>query len=893
MIWHSSSVEEIVEYYNSSIENGLNSKQVSEYKKKYGKNVIYPVERKSLGKCFLTKLASPTFLFGAIATLFYIVVDIITIFMKTELTDAFKNVPFRVPAVILFVLLVFELVVAFLETRVNKAIARTAKNLDCEVEVLDNGIKKKIKAKKLVPGDIIFLQEGDYIPADARLIESENLRCDESVLTGNVATVEKTHVANCTDIDDLSKRKNMIYAGCYIAFGSCKAIVTDTGAYTEQGKKLTYLMREENVVIPIQAKVKKVIAWVDSAMLVLAGIFFVLGIFMGRTTYNYREFVLDAALLFAVTIPCTYSLLVAFDVVLGLRRARRKKCDVKRISKLESICAANVIICDKTGTLTQNKMKAEKVYLNDKVYEVDNFAPDEVASMLKLAALTCDGNVDIDDFGREKHYGDIVETSILSAALKILKVEKEAIDNEYPRMSEIPFDSERKLKTVICLIEGKPYAIVKGTATTIIEKCNGVDKEVLSEKITDFSKQAYRVIGIAYKQLDELPSLPSADVIENDLTFSGLIAIANLPRFDAIAELENCKNAGIKTIMLTGDVIETAESAAKKLNLLDKDSICITGEDFEKMSDEEFDEKYQNILVYSNITAEQRVRIVEKWQEAGNTVIITGDSVGDTLALQKADVACGMGLTGTDFAKSASDMVIKNDSYTAIVKGIKEIKSSYLNVINSLKQMLTTGFALAITMILGVLFYRNAVLPPMNLIMAGLFFNIISIYIIGFEPANRKVLKRQIIKNDEILGHGFALDVVAGIVGIVFVSMLAYYFGQFHDSGNITKFGTEYCFVVYVFSVLYMSYSNRTENGFYTIDPFKNPLLLFSIVASICVLLIMTMIPFVVEFFTPRNFAVKFTPLQIDQILKCALLALLAPAINELYKLLKKKYIKI
>ncbi len=583
MIWHSSSVEEIVEYYNSSIENGLNSKQVSEYKKKYGKNVIYPVERKSLGKCFLTKLASPTFLFGAIAALFYIVVDIITIFMKTELTDAFKNVPFRVPAVILFVLLVFELVVAFLETRVNKAIARTAKNLDCEVEVLDNGIKKKIKAKKLVPGDIIFLQEGDYIPADARLIESENLRCDESVLTGNVATVEKTHVANCTDIDDLSKRKNMIYAGCYIAFGSCKAIVTDTGAYTEQGKKLTYLMREENVVIPIQAKVKKVIAWVDSAMLVLAGIFFVLGIFMGRTTYNYREFVLDAALLFAVTIPCTYSLLVAFDVVLGLRRARRKKCDVKRISKLESICAANVIICDKTGTLTQNKMKAEKVYLNDKVYEVDNFAPDEVASMLKLAALTCDGNVDIDDFGREKHYGDIVETSILSAALKILKVEKEAIDNEYPRMSEIPFDSERKLKTVICLIEGKPYAIVKGTATTIIEKCNGVDKEVLSEKITDFSKQAYRVIGIAYKQLDELPSLPSADVIENDLTFSGLIAIANLPRFDAIAELENCKNAGIKTIMLTGDVIETAESAAKKLNLLDKDSICITGEDFEKM----------------------------------------------------------------------------------------------------------------------------------------------------------------------------------------------------------------------------------------------------------------------------------------------------------------------
>ena len=886
MIWHSSSVEEIVEYYNSNTENGLNSKQVAEYKKKYGKNVINPVENKSLGKCFLAKLATPTFLFGALAALFYIVVDIITFFMNNDLTKTF-NIPFRVPAVIIFVLLVFEFVVAFLETRVNKSIARAAKNLDCEVEVLDNGIKKKIKAKKIVPGDIIFLKEGDYIPADARLIESESLRCDESLLTGTVATVEKSHLAQCSDIEELSKRKNMIYAGCYIAFGSCKAIVTDTGSYTEKGKKLTYLMREENVVVPIQAKVKKAIAWANSAMLALAVIFFVLGIFMGRTTYNYREFVLDAVLLFAVTIPCTYSLLVAFDVVLGLRRARRKKCVVKRISKLESICASNVIICDKTGTLTQNKMKAEKVYINNKVYEVDNFAPDEVASMLKLAALTCDGDVAIDDFGREEHYGDIVETSILSAALKILKTKKAAIDNEYPRMSEIPFDSERKLKTVICLIEGKPYAIVKGTATTIIEKCNGVDKEKLAEKIKDFSKQAYRVIGIAYKQLDELPSLPSAELIENDLTFSGLIAIANLPRFDAIAELENCKKAGIKTIMLTGDVIETAYAAANKLNLLDKDSICITGEDFEKMSDEEFDEKYQNILVYSNISAEQRVRIVEKWQSKGNSVIITGDSVADALALQKADIGCGMGLSGTDFAKSASDMVIKNDSYTAIVNGIKEIKSSYLNVINSFKQMLTTGFALAITMILGVLFYKNAVMPPMNLIMAGLFFNTISIYALGFEPANKKVLKRQINKNDEILGHGFSLDVAVGVIGIVLVSLLAYYFG------NIFKFGTEYCFTVYVFSVLFMSYSNRTEKGFYTVDPFKNPLLLFSIAACVCVLLIMTMIPFVVEFFTPRNFAVKFTPLQFDQIIKCALLALVAPAINEAYKLLKKRFIKM
>ncbi len=886
MIWHSSSVEEIVEYYNSNTENGLNSKQVAEYKKKYGKNVINPVENKSLGKCFLAKLATPTFLFGALAALFYIVVDIITFFMNNDLTKTF-NIPFRVPAVIIFVLLVFEFVVAFLETRVNKSIARAAKNLDCEVEVLDNGIKKKIKAKKIVPGDIIFLKEGDYIPADARLIESESLRCDESLLTGTVATVEKSHLAQCSDIEELSKRKNMIYAGCYIAFGSCKAIVTDTGSYTEKGKKLTYLMREENVVVPIQAKVKKAIAWANSAMLALAVIFFVLGIFMGRTTYNYREFVLDAVLLFAVTIPCTYSLLVAFDVVLGLRRARRKKCVVKRISKLESICASNVIICDKTGTLTQNKMKAEKVYINNIVYEVDNFAPDEVASMLKLAALTCDGDVAIDDFGREEHYGDIVETSILSAALKILKTKKAAIDNEYPRMSEIPFDSERKLKTVICLIEGKPYAIVKGTATTIIEKCNGVDKEKLAEKIKDFSKQAYRVIGIAYKQLDELPSLPSAELIENDLTFSGLIAIANLPRFDAIAELENCKKAGIKTIMLTGDVIETAYAAANKLNLLDKDSICITGEDFEKMSDEEFDEKYQNILVYSNISAEQRVRIVEKWQSKGNSVIITGDSVADALALQKADIGCGMGLSGTDFAKSASDMVIKNDSYTAIVNGIKEIKSSYLNVINSFKQMLTTGFALAITMILGVLFYKNAVMPPMNLIMAGLFFNTISIYALGFEPANKKVLKRQINKNDEILGHGFSLDVAVGVIGIVLVSLLAYYFG------NIFKFGTEYCFTVYVFSVLFMSYSNRTEKGFYTVDPFKNPLLLFSIAACVCVLLIMTMIPFVVEFFTPRNFAVKFTPLQFDQIIKCALLALVAPAINEAYKLLKKRFIKM
>lgn len=886
MIWHSATVEEIIEYFNSDKQNGLSPKQVSDSIRTYGYNETYSIENRSFFKKFLSKLSSSSFIFGAVASLFYIVVDIITFFMNNDLTKTF-SIPFRVPAVIIFVLLVYELVVAFLEVKVNDTIIKRSQGLESDVTVIRNGVKKTVPSKEIVPGDIILLNEGDLIPADARLIESESLRCDEALITGTVATVEKTHVAVCADIESLTQRKNMIYAGCYIAFGSCKAIVTDTGSYTEQGKKLTSLIREDNVIIPIQKKVKKAIALTNSALLILTGIFFVLGIFMGRTTYNYREFVLDTALLFSVTVPCTYSLLIAFDLVLGMRRARRKRCLIKRISKLETMCATNVIICDKTGTLTQNKMKAEKAYINGKTYEIDNFSPDEVAAMLKLAALTCDGDVKIDDFGREDHNGDIVETAILSATFRILKTDKVTIDAEYPRMGEIPLDSVRKLKTVICLIDGKPYAIVKGTASNIIEKCKGIDREELDKKIKDFSNNAYRVIGIAYKSLDELPSNPSPELIETELNFSGLIAVANLPRFEAISELENCKKAGIKTIMLTGDIIETAKSSAEKMNLLDKNSICITGEELEKLSEDEFDKNFENIVVYSNISAQQRIQIVKKWQSIGKTTLITGDSVSDAIALKEADVGCGMGMTGTAFATSASDIVAKDDSYTSIIGGIRELKGTYTNIIKTFKQMFTTSFSLVVIMILGVLFFKDALMPPMLLILAGLFFNTISVYIIGFEPAHKKILNREIHKNDEILGHGFSLDVAVGVIGITLVTLLAFYYGKVYD------FATEYCFATYVFAIMYMSYSNRTEKSFITIDPFKNPFLMFCIVASVVVMMGITMIPFIVEFFNPRNSGITLQPLQIDQIIKCGLLALLAPALNEAYKLLKHKYMKI
>lgn len=868
MIWHSTTINDVIEYLESDSEKGLTEKQAVEKSKQYGLNQVYSTENKSFVKHLKEQLTSSTFIIGMIAALFYLGFDF-----------AFMDKAFRVPCVIMFVLVCYAFIVAFVETMVTKRIIANSQVLDSKVTVIRDGKEKVINAKYIVPGDIILLKEGDYIPADARLIETNNLRCDEALITGNVATVEKNHACVCPDIEEIGKRSNMIFAGCCVAFGDCKAIVADTGSFTERGKRITELLREEEVIVPLQSKVKTTMTVITTAFIVLSVVFFVLGMFIGRTEFDWREFVLISSLMFSATVPCSYSLLVTFNLVMGMRRARRKNCVIKKISELETICTTDVIICDKTGTLTQNKMKAVKAFTADNLYDIDKFSPDEVASLLKIAALTCDGDVEIDDFGREKHMGDTVETAILSAAYKVLKTNKATLDSQYPRMGEIPLDSVRKLKTVICVIEGKPYAIVKGTAGSVIEKCVNIDSEKLKQTVTDLSKQALRVIGIAFKQLSELPSMPSAELIENDLNFCGLIAVANLPRFDAKVELEECTESGIKTIMMTGDNLYNAEASAKKIGLLDENSICVDGAMLENMSDEELNEKLQNITVYADISAEQRLNIVKKWQSAGKTVAITGDSVSDAISLKQADVGCAMGLCGTELAKSASELIISDDSFTSISKGLKEIKGTYVNIKKSLKQFISVNFALVISMILGLLFFRTSVITPILIVFAGLFFNSISSFSIAFEPAHKKILKRQFYKNDSIVGNTFIIDVVIGIVAMVTASLLAYHFG------DKTGYGTEYYFSVFVSASLFLGFSNRSELSFYTVELFKNPFLDFAYVIAGFVLSLMVT-------FKPMAHFLKLNDLEIDQALYCFLIALIVPVINELYKILKKKIIR-
>lgn len=872
MIWHSSSIDDIVKYFSSDISNGLTVKDVAEKNKEYGHNKFYSTECKTVFKCFLSQIRSYTFVIAFIASVFYLLVDIF-----------FRKGAFKIPVIVIALLFIYIFIVSVLEARINRSIMSKSQMYKSTVRVIRNGVNSKIDSVDIVPGDIISLKEGDYIPADARLIYSENLRCDESLLTGAVTPVEKNYTSICSDIEELSKRENMIFSGCYVASGKAKAIVTDIGSYTERGKKLTSLIREEDVIVPIQSRIKKTVALITTAFLLLSACFLVVGEFITQINheniYDWREYIIMASLLFSVTVPCAYSMLISFNLVLGMKRASRHNCYIQKISELETMCTTNVIICDKTGTLTQSRMKAAKVYVNNELHDVDNFAPDEVAALLKLATLTCDGEVKIDDFGREKHIGDPVETAIISAALKTIKTDKVTIDIDSPRMGEIPLDPIRKIKTVICVIEGKPYAIVKGSASNVLEKCTGIDKENIEKNIKELSMQAYRVIAIAYKQLDELPSMPSAELIENELTFSGLIAIANLPRYEAKFELEDCKKSGINTIMITGDILETAKSAAEKLNLLDKNSVCITGQMIDEMSEEEFDEIFENIKVYSEISSEQRLQIVKKWQNKGKTVAITGDSVSDVLAIKEADVGCSMGITGTEFAKSASELLIADDSYTSIVRGIKEIKGTYLNIRKSLKQAITVGFSLIISMIFGALIFGTSTMPALMILLSGLYFNTISIYNLAFEPAHKDILKRTIHKGDDIVGKDFSLAIFINVLSITVVTLLAYFFGKKYGFSN------EYFFVTYVLSALLLSYSNRTERVFITLEPFRCPFYNFTLIVAIATLLIMVM-------FSPAAEFLKLKTLKIDQVLKCLLLALVVPAINELYKFIKQRVIK-
>ena len=560
MIWHSAKLTDVVNELDTDLKTGLTEAEVKGRQAKYGLNQLTEKKKKSFAARFLDQLKD----FMVIVLMIAAAVSLITnIFNGGE--------DWLEPIVIVAIVVVNALLGVLQESKAESAL-EALKNMEAPTaKVLRDGQIHSIKASELVPGDIIILEAGDYIPADARIIESASLRCEESALTGESVPVEKEADGDIEDIAGIGDRFNMVYSGCSISYGRCRAVVTETGMNTEMGKIANMLDSTKDAITPLQIKLAQLGKTLGMLALVICGVIFVIGIATtmlgdGEKLNGILEMFMTSISLAVAAIPEGLPTIVTIVLAIGVQRMVKKNAIIRRLPAVETLGSASVICSDKTGTLTQNRMTMVKLYNGHNIIDLStDEIPSDAGMLLRLGTMCSDGRVEERD-GKQVHIGDPTETGIVAASMKYCGMNKEEIDNAYPRMGEIPFDSDRKLMTTINMIDGKPFAVVKGAPDIIISRCATVNRDAAEKANAEMAKEALRVLGVAIKELDNVPSNPTPEDMENGLTFIGLLGMMDPPRPEAMEAVKLCKSAGIRTVMITGDHVITAAAIAKLNN---------------------------------------------------------------------------------------------------------------------------------------------------------------------------------------------------------------------------------------------------------------------------------------------------------------------------------------
>lgn len=874
MIWHSSTATDIVDELQTDIDNGLQSTKIEEKLKVHGKNQLTEKRKKTFWVRFFEQLKDVM-----------IVILLIAAAISAIVTAVEGENNWLEPLVIVAIVLINAIIGVIQESRAESAL-EALKNLAApSAKVIRDGENITLDSTELVPGDIILLETGDYIPADARLVDSFSLRSDESMLTGESVASEKDAGQLCADIVPIGDRVNMVYSGCSVAYGHAKAVVTETGMNTEMGKIATILKSTDDAITPLQLKLASLGKKLGIIALVICALIFIYGILINL---GFLQMFMTAVSLAVAAIPEGLPAIVTIVLALGVQRMVKKNAIIRRLPAVETLGSASVICSDKTGTLTQNRMTLVKVYTKEKLYDVDEDAPEDVATILRLGTLCCDGDVKIKD-GREVHLGDPTETAIVAAALKVLKTDKNTLDMTYPRMTEIPFDSERKLMTTVCIIEGKPFAIVKGGSDIIIERCTGIDKEKALNANVEMANDALRVLGVAIKPLEEVPSNPTNEELENGLTFVGLVGMIDPPRNEAKLAIKECKRAGIKTIMITGDHVITASAIAKQLEILNEGGISLTGPELSKMSDDELYESIENISVYARVSPEDKIRIVKMWQKKGHVVAMTGDGVNDAPALKAADIGCAMGITGTDVAKGAAAMTLTDDNFATIVSAVKEGRGIYNNIRKAVHFLLSCNLGEIVTVFIGLILFHQSPLTPILLLWTNLVTDSLPALSLGVEPIDPDVMSyKPRKKNESIFANGLGINAIWQGIMLGAISIAAFMIGiTVHGwtwGAGLTEqtavYGQTMAFAVLTLSQLFHAMNCRSDSSLFKVGWFKNKAMLISFFVS-------ASLAFAVLLIQPIRDVFGLAALNSTEYLEIILLSIIPLVVTEIYKLVR------
>lgn len=796
-------VGEVMKNENSSLA-GLTTAEAEKRAEKYGKNKLKAAKKVPLIVRFLSQLGDPM-------TIILICAAVVSGILAVVEGESFADV-----IIILAVVLINAVLGVYQESKAENAIEALQEMSAATSKVLRDGETVVIKSEDIVPGDIVFLDAGDSVPADGRLIDCASLKIEESALTGESVPVNKMiDVLNLKKGEDdipLGDRKNMVYMGSSVAYGRGTLVVTATGMNTEMGKIADALTKAEDSETPLQKKLNqlsKVLTW-----LVLGICVVIFGVQLIKTGVNADTIVdtfMVAVSLAVAAIPEGLAAVVTVVLSIGVTLMSKRKAIIRHLTAVETLGCAQVICSDKTGTLTQNKMTVVQSYGSDREETARSFA---LCTDAKLAV------------GQTVSTGDPTQTAVVDYAAKI-GLPKYELEEKYPRVGEIPFDSMRKLMTTVHR-DGEGFVqYTTGAPDVVIGKCTSVLVDGREVEMTDelretlfkenkkLADQALRVLASGRKTYIKTPESYEPDKMEQGLCFLGLVGMIDPVRPEVKDAIEECRSAGIRPIMITGDHKDTAVAIARELGIIEEGQYAITGAELSKMDDATFAKEFKNISVYARVQPEHKTRIVNQWRAAGYVTAMTGDGVNDAPSIKSADIGIGMGITGTDVTKNVADMVLADDNFATIVSAVEEGRRIYDNIRKAIQFLLGSNMSEVITIFVATLIGFN-ILEPVHLLWINLITDTFPALALGMEKAEADIMKRKPRDaNEGVFSGGLGFDVAYQGILISALVIISYGFGHMFETGAFgfggSAHGTTMAFLTLSMAEIFHSFNLRSR----------------------------------------------------------------------------------
>ncbi len=724
MIWHSATAEQVLAELGTNQSTGLTATEAELRLKEYGYNELKLKKQNSLPKHLLARLKSFVCISVFVVSLINFVLAV-----ALDLNSKYQSL------IVIAIALLATLLVAAFKYFSDQMLEKSLGDSTTEVTVIRNGQEVSISSNLLVPGDIMLIKAGDYIKADGRLIDTYALTCDEAMVCGVMAPNEKLHNTLLEDITPLANRNNMVYNGSTVLNGRGVVVITDTAFSSEIGKRKDMQIQLEDTETPLLIKLNKITHIANNIAFWTAIITFAFGIITNFSNTNVSFAVtVFSSLLLAVTLYFSIGAslipaILTFSKAFAVYRLKKKGIVLNANSVAEELKDISVICADKTGVLTTEEHTVVKVYTGSDTFVLnDNKGDESVAALLRLALICC--NFTHNEHG-ERHSNNI-ERSIENACINYIGISKTDVDGLYPKIAELPFDSDRMLMTTVTAINGNPVSITKGAPEIVLAKCSNIEINSTKQIVSSFAKEGLKVIAVAVKQLYEIPANPNFEELENELTFVGIIGIEDKISPKAARVCVEAANCGIKTIMVTGDNLDTAITISKKAGIICDDSEAISGEDLSLLTDEQLIQNISNYSVFARITSEDKLRIVKALKSNGEKVLITGDSINDTSALLEADLGCALGFTASDIVKDSSDLILENNHYSSIVYAIKESGKILSNIKKAIVHLFTVAISVILLTVLGQIIFGLSPLPAsliLSFSVIALLFPLLSFFI--------------------------------------------------------------------------------------------------------------------------------------------------------------------